>query len=279
MTAKVIRTVKGKNTTDGAGVHLTRVLGINTIEDFDPILMLDSFDSRNPEDYIMGFPTHPHRGIETVTYLSEGVMDHQDSMGNKGRIENGGVQWMTAGSGIKHSEMPRATARMLGLQFWLNLPKDEKMTEPKYFDIENDDMEQINGDGFSYKVISGKFKDGEGVSPHHIQAKFVEIKLDKEKEFQIPLEKEETHFIFNLQGDVEIDGEVYDEKTAILFGKGDSVNIKSTENPLHIIFVEAKKLKEPVAWGGPIVMNTEQELREAFSELQNGTFVKEDAIK
>lgn len=279
MKAKVIKGVKGKSAIDGAGVHLTRVLGINTVEDYDPILMLDSFDSENPEDYIKGFPTHPHRGIETVTYLSEGIMDHQDSMGNKGRIESGDVQWMTAGSGIMHSEMPKATKRMLGLQFWLNLPKEEKMTEPKYFDIKGSDMEEIKGDGIIYKVISGNFLKGEGVKPHHIPAKFVEIILEPNVEFRIPLDKDENHFIFNLQGDVIIDEEVYTEKTAILFSEGDYIDIKSTDDILHIVFVEAKKLEEPVAWGGPIVMNSEQELREAFYELETGEFVEEDAIK
>ena len=145
MRAKVIKAVKGVAAVDGAGVSLTRVLGRGTIEDFDPILMLDSFDSTNPNDYLAGFPTHPHRGIETVTYLSTGRMDHKDSMGNEGSILDGDVQWMTAGSGIMHSEFPKESERMLGLQFWLNLPSTEKMTEPKYFDIKNEDIQTKTG--------------------------------------------------------------------------------------------------------------------------------------
>lgn len=274
MKAQVIKTVKGVPAVDGAGVKLTRVLGRSTIEDFDPILMLDSFDSRNPDDYVAGFPTHPHRGIETVTYLSLGRMDHKDSMGNSGSILSGDTQWMTAGSGILHSEFPKEAERMLGLQFWLNLPSEEKMTEPKYFDIKNEDIQTVEDGKSIYKVISCKFKEGQGVKPHHVQAKFVEIKLEANSEFELPLEFSETHFIFNLQGQVKIDGEIYSEKTAILFGQGDEIKVESLDNPLHLVFVEAPKLEEPVAWGGPIVMNTREELIQAFEELEHGRFIK-----
>lgn len=274
MRAKVIKAVKGVAAVDGAGVSLTRVLGRGTIEDFDPILMLDSFDSTNPNDYLAGFPTHPHRGIETVTYLSTGRMDHKDSMGNEGSILDGDVQWMTAGSGIMHSEFPKESERMLGLQFWLNLPSTEKMTEPKYFDIKNEDIPMVVEDRATYRVISGKFKDAEGVTPHHIQAKFVEVKLEPRTKFVIPLEELENHFIFNLEGGVKIDEKVYTEKTAVLIGQGNSIEIESTDEPLHIIFVEAPRLNEPVAWAGPIAMNTNGELRQAFEDLENGTFVK-----
>lgn len=245
--AKVVKAVKGVPAVDGAGVSLTRVLGRGTIEDFDPILMLDSFDSTNPEDYLAGFPTHPHRGIETVTYLASGRMDHKDSMGNEGSILDGDVQWMTAGSGIMHSEYPKESKRMLGLQFWLNLPSTEKMDDPKYFDIKGEDMPSITEDGATYKVISGKFKDAEGVKPHHIQAKFVEVKLEPHVKFEIPLEEFENHFIFNLQGGVKIEDKVYTEKTAVLIGEGNYIEIESTDEPLHIIFVEAPRLNEPVA--------------------------------
>lgn len=274
MRAKVIKAIKGVPAVDGAGVSLTRVLGRGTVEDFDPILMLDSFDSTDPNDYIAGFPTHPHRGIETITYLSLGRMDHKDSMGNEGAILDGDVQWMTAGSGIMHSEYPIASERMLGLQFWLNLPSTEKMTDPKYFDIKNEDIPTVRENGATYRVISGKFKDAQGVKPHHIQAKFVEVKLEPNTKFELPLEEFETHFIFNLQGGVKIDDKVYTEKTAVLLGEGNSVEIGSTDEPLHLIFVEAPRLNEPVAWAGPIAMNSNSELRLAFEELENGTFVK-----
>ncbi len=274
MKAKVRGVVKGSAAIDGAGVHLTRVLGNATVEDFDPFLMLDSFDSRDPELYLAGFPTHPHRGIETITYLSSGRMDHKDSMGNEGAILDGDVQWMTAGSGIMHSEFPKASERILGLQFWLNLPAAEKMTDPKYFDIKNEDIPEFTENGAKVRVISGNFKGTEGVKPHHIQAKFVEVKIEPNNEFTIPLVEEETHFIFTLEGGVEIDGTTYSEKSAILFTEGDEIVVKSTDKPLHLLFIEAPRLDEPVAWGGPIVMNTRAELSLAFEELNNGTFVK-----
>ena len=274
MKAQVIKAIQGEKAVDGAGVHLTRVLGRGTAEAFDPILMLDSFDSTNPEDYIKGFPTHPHRGIETITYLSKGRIDHKDSMGNAGVIGEGDSQWMTAGSGVLHSEFPREAERMLGLQFWLNLPGNEKMTDPKYFDIKNEDVPIGEEDGATFKVISGEFKGIKGVSPHHIQAKFVEIKLEPETTFTIPLAELETHFIFNLEGRVKIGDQSFTEKNALLFGDGDHIEITSLNEPLHVIFVEAPKLNEPIAWGGPVVMNTNSELALAFEELENGTFVK-----
>lgn len=276
MKAHVIKAVKGQRAVDGAGVHLTRVLGRGTAEAFDPILMLDSFDSTNPDDYILGFPTHPHRGIETITYLSQGRIDHKDSMGNEGTIGEGDSQWMTAGSGVLHSEFPKESDRMLGLQFWLNLPGKDKMTSPKYFDIKNESVPVGHEEGVVYKAISGEFKDLKGATPHHIQAKFVEIKLEPNTRFTIPLEELDTHFIFNLEGRVKIEDQVFTEKTALLFSEGTSIEIESLNEPLHLIFVEAPRLNEPVAWGGPIVMTNNSDLALAFEELENGTFVKED---
>lgn len=277
MKAQVKRVVQGYETEDGAGVRLVRVLGVDTIKDFDPFLMLDSFDSENPVDYIAGFPTHPHRGIETITYLSQGQMQHEDSLGNKGLILDGDVQWMTAGSGILHSEFPQPSDRMLGLQFWLNLPRTEKMTNPKYFDIKNDDIKKYDGDGFNARVISGEFKGVKGAVPHHIKAKFVELNIKDEKSVDIELEKDQTHFLFTLEGFVQIDGNNYDEKSAILLGQGDTVTVKAIEGDLKLLFIEAPRLDEEVAWGGPIVMNTREELNEAFQELQDDTFIKEQA--
>ena len=165
---KVMKKNQGRSAVDGAGVHLVRVLGHDTIYDFDPFLLLDSFDSYNPDDYIKGFPMHPHRGIETITYLVEGEIDHEDSLGNKGKILSGQSQWMTAGRGILHQEMPQATSRVLGLQFWLNLPQKEKMTVPKYFDITSDMISVIEEEGVVIRVIAGNYKDIYGVKSPHI---------------------------------------------------------------------------------------------------------------
>ncbi len=269
------RIVQGKPAIDGAGVHLTRVLGTSTIEDFDPFLMLDSFDSRNPEDYIRGFPTHPHRGIETITYLVSGELAHQDSLGNKGLITSGACQWMTAGSGILHQEMPQEAERLLGLQLWLNLPAAEKMTNPKYFDIEPQDVGLVEENGGFVKVISGEYKGVRGVTPHHIQATLLDVKLDEGQSIEIPVKEGETVFVFLIEGAGMLDGEIFEEKTALLLGEGELVEVSALPGEvLRFFLASAPPLHEPVAWGGPIVMNTREELRLAFDELRDGTFIK-----
>ena len=271
----VKRIVQGKPAIDGAGVHLTRVLGTSTIEDFDPFLMLDSFDSRNPEDYIRGFPTHPHRGIETITYLVSGELAHQDSLGNKGLITSGACQWMTAGSGILHQEMPQEAERLLGLQLWLNLPAAEKMTYPKYFDIEPHDVGLVEENGGFVKVISGEYKGVRGVTPHHIQATLLDVKLDEGQSIEIPVKEGETVFVFLIEGAGMLDGEIFEEKTALLLGEGELVEVSALPGEvLRFFLASAPPLHEPVAWGGPIVMNTREELRLAFDELRAGTFIK-----
>lgn len=269
------RKVQGNPTIDGAGVHLVRVLGPDTIYDFDPFLMLDSFDSSNPDDYTKGFPIHPHRGIETITYLVEGEIDHEDSLGNNGKIISGQSQWMTAGSGILHQEMPQAAPHILGLQLWLNLPKNEKMTAPKYFDITKDMIGIAKEPGAVIRVISGEYKNTKGITPPHIQATLYDVTLEKGREINLPTNKGETVFIFLLQGNGTISGENIDTKTAVLLDDGDNVTISSSaNNELRFIFAMAKPLDEPISWGGPIVMNTKEELKNAFQELKNNTFLK-----
>lgn len=275
MERKVREIVMGQNAVDGAGVHLVRVLGKDTMEAFDPFLMLDSFDSRNPADYIKGFPLHPHRGIETITYLAQGEIVHTDSLGNSGVIENGGTQWMTAGSGILHEEMPQAAPRMLGLQVWLNLPQTEKMTEPKYFDIPSSDVITVKSEDYVVRLISGEFAGKQGARPHHLQAAVFHILIEPGKEIKIPTKKGETVFIFSLVGDVKIAGQSYREKSAILFGDGDFIKVGTREGEVaQVMFFQAPPLHEPIAWGGPIVMNTAEELQFAFTELRAGTFIK-----
>lgn len=272
---KVTRVVQGKPAVDGAGVRLTRVLGGSTIEDFDPFLMLDLFDSRNPEDYIRGFPTHPHRGIETITYLVAGELAHEDSLGNKGLITPGACQWMTAGSGILHQEMPQEAERLLGLQLWLNLPSAEKLTNPKYFDIEPDDVGLVEENGGFVKVISGEYEDVRGVTPHHIQATLLDVMLDEGQSIEISVKEDETVFVFLIEGAGMLDGEIFEEKTALLLGEGELVEVSALPGEvLRFFLASAPPLHEPVAWGGPIVMNTREELRLAFDELRAGTFIK-----
>jgi len=271
---KVIKVVRGQNAVDGAGVHLVRVLGSNTTAEFDPFLLLDSFDSRNPEDYIKGFPMHPHRGIETITYLAKGELIHEDSLGNKGRIEDGGAQWMTAGSGIMHEEMPQASERMLGIQLWLNMPSIEKMAEPNYFDITKENIAVIEKDGYSVHVLSGEFEGIQGSQTNHVQVAFFDVMINPETEIIIPAKSKETTVIFLLEGDCTIDGEIYYEKSAVLFGEGDEIRVNASDNASRFLFIQGPPLKESIAWGGPIVMNTREELEWAFEELRTDKFIK-----
>jgi len=274
-TRTISRVVRGVPAVDGAGVKLTRVLGGNTIEDFDPFLMLDSFDSNNPPDYIRGFPMHPHRGIETITYLVEGKLAHEDSLGNQGLITPGASQWMTAGRGILHQEMPQEAERFLGLQLWLNLPATEKMTEPKYFDIRPEDVGVVEESCATVRVISGSYEGMDGAKPQHSQATLLDVSLQEGQSIEIPVKEEETVFIFTLLGDSMVDGEIFSEKTTLLLKGGNLVEVSALPGEtLRFILASAPALHEPVAWGGPIVMNTREELQKAFNDLRAGTFIK-----
>ncbi|WP_455718642.1 pirin family protein [Anaerosporobacter sp.] len=273
---RIIKEIRGQKAIDGAGVHLVRVLGNRDTKDFDPFLMLDSFDSTNPSDYTAGFPMHPHRGIETITYLISGEIVHEDSLGNKGSIRSGEVQWMTAGSGILHQEMPQKSERMLGFQLWLNLPREEKMVEPSYLSIGKEQIPIECLEGAEVRVISGKFEDAQGVIPRHIAPSIYDITLIKGGEIDIPVNPEETAFVFLIDGDAIIEGRQILNKTAVLFDRGESIMItapKDTDS--RIIFFSGKPLNEPIAWGGPVVMNTEVELKTTFNELEQGTFIKQ----
>jgi len=274
MKRKVIQTVTGTPAIDGAGVHLTRVLGQSTVYQFDPFLMLDAFDSTNPDDYIAGFPMHPHRGIETLTYLIKGRIDHEDSLGNKGTIHGGASQWMTGGSGILHQEMPQPTEHLLGLQLWINLPKKEKMTEPKYFDITPDMVKSIEEEQASIRVIAGKYKQHQGAKGHHIDTTVLDITVKPDSVFSMPTDPEATLFIYILDGKGIFDDKTIPRKTAVLFSRDDEFSVKAGQEGIRFILFTALPLGEPIVWGGPIVMNTRKELLEAFRELSEGTFIR-----
>jgi len=270
--------VTGQATQDGAGVKLVRVLGPATVKDFDPFLMLDAFDSTNPDDYIRGFPWHPHRGIETITYLVEGVIDHGDSLGNKGRIESGECQWMTAGSGIIHQEMPQPAPRMLGLQFWLNLPADKKMAPPKYHGASRDKVPVLSETGSTVRVIAGEYQGVKGaLSADHIKADFIDVQLAGGAAWSFKADPEATIYLYILEGGAEFDeksGPV-GHKKAVLFDQGDEIKVQAGPDGVRFVLCQARPLKEPVAWGGPIVMNSQKELDQAFDELENNTFIKD----
>jgi len=272
---EIRKIVNGKSAVDGAGVRLVRVLGHEDTEDFDPFLMLDSFDSKNPDDYIKGFPPHPHRGIETLTYLIDGKIEHEDSLGNKDTINAGESQWMTAGSGIIHQEMPLASENMLGFQLWINLPANEKMTEPEYLSITEDRMGFFEDESSVVRVISGGYKNASGVQPRHVKASIFDIILKEGKSIEIETNAQENVFVFLIDGDGIINNKNIACKSAVLFSEGDTIEISSPENAqTRFIFFSGKSLKEPIAWGGPIVMNTKEELKFAFEELRLGNFIK-----
>ena len=272
---KVEKILERRLTLEGAGVKLRRVLGNDDDSTLDPFLLLDHFGSEDPKDYIKGFPWHPHRGMETVTYMWTGEVEHGDSMGNKGVIKSGDVQWMTAGSGIIHQEMPQKyNGLMQGFQLWVNLPAKKKMTDPKYRGITKDQIPTIEKDGQTIKVIAGKIEGIEGpVRDLSTETEYFDVELAAGKEFQHLTHKNLTVFSYVINGSVEVHDQKIKSGQCGVFNRGDSVKISSL-NGARFLFVAGEPLNEPVAWRGPIVMNTEEELDKAFEELDEGTFIK-----
>lgn len=277
-----IRSIKkiitGKHSTDGAGVQLVRVFGYYDVKDFDPFLMMDAFDSTNPEDYTLGFPWHPHRGIETITYLVKGDIEHGDSLGNKGSILDGDCQWMTAGSGIIHQEMPKACERMLGVQLWLNLPAKDKMVPPKYKDILCENIPVVEENACKIHIISGHYKGQAGAfEGNYVNPIYLDVELEANGFWSLDTESTSTLFVYILQGEgcfETINENFVSEKHAILFHEGDTLKVKASSKGIRFLLLSGKPLKEPIAWGGPIVMNTKSELDLAFRELEENNFIK-----
>lgn len=275
---EINKIVTGEPGMDGAGVKLTRVLGHGTIRDFDPFLMMDAFDSKEPDDYSAGFPWHPHRGIETFTYLMAGRIDHGDSLGNAGTIVGGSAQWMTAGSGIIHQEMPQPEDWMLGVQLWINLPQKDKMTHPAYRDIQNADIPKVQEDGVKIAVVAGKYKDAAGpVQGDYVKTVFLDVALEPGISWAVDTDPSETCFLYTVLGSCRVGKERETDvpaKRAVLFGAGSRIHLQAGQEGLRALLVSAKPLKESVAWGGPVVMNTEEEVRHAFDEIKRGAFIK-----
>jgi redox-sensitive bicupin YhaK (pirin superfamily) len=283
---------------EGAGVRLQRAFGFGTTSEFDPFLLLDDFRNENPEDYLAGFPWHPHRGIETITYVLAGTVEHGDSLGNKGKLGAGDVQWMTAGRGIMHQEMPKGdpSGRMHGFQLWANLPSSLKMTAPRYQDIAAAEIpEVVEDDGTQARVIVGEFwgKTGpvEGVAA---DPSYVDVSVPPGVRKRIPVDRARNVFAYVFAGsgtfrDASEPRQVLTEqvgsggstayettgnRSLVLFDRGDEIVVQAGEEGIRFLLVSGKPLEEPVAWYGPIVMNTQQELEQAFNELRNGTFIK-----
>jgi redox-sensitive bicupin YhaK (pirin superfamily) len=292
-----------KATIEGAGVKLQRAFGFGKTKEFDPFLLLDDFRNERPEDYLAGFPWHPHRGIETITYVLAGEVAHGDSLGNKGRMTAGDVQWMTAGSGILHQEMPKGDSdgRMHGFQLWANLPAALKMTDPRYQDIPSSAIPEVTeDDGTKARIICGEFwgKTGpvEGVATgqYATDARYVDISVPPNTRKRIQVETTRNAFAYVFAGagtfrdasdpqavltESAVDpnaAPVYDAKnhSLVLFDRGDEIVVQAGPEGIRFLLVSGKPLEEPVAWYGPIVMNTQEQLRQAMSELQSGKFIR-----
>jgi hypothetical protein len=276
----VKKRVMGQKTRDGAGVRLTRVLSIRETKLFDPFLMLDFFDSTDPRDYQAGFPWHPHRGIETVTFLAEGLIEHGDSLGNSGVIGSGDCQWMTAGGGIIHQEMPKPVGRMFGVQLWVNLPASRKMMVPEYRDLRKQDIPVVSSmsGGGTVRVIAGSYCGVQGPALHvGVHTCMLELQLPGNAPFELEIPAQATVFAFLQEGSALFAGDsgpVDVPPVAVLFGEGSIIRCNAGPDGARMLILAGDPLHEPIAWRGPIVMNTEAELDEAFSELEAGTFLK-----
>ncbi len=264
---------------EGAGVHLKRAFGYYEIPQFDPFLLFDDFRNDKPELYLKGFPWHPHRGIETITYMLEGSAEHGDSMGNSGVIRGGDVQWMTAGSGIIHQEMPKPDekGRMYGFQLWSNLPSTHKMMAPRYQDIKKEDIPTAEETGgVKLKIICGSYGNTTGpVKDIITNPQYFDIFVPANSEFVLKTRQEDNCFIYVFEGEATIDNKILANTQIALFESGDSITIKTNDYSFRCLFISGKPLNEPIAWGGPIVMNTDAELKTAFAEYHNGTFIKD----
>ena len=275
---EVKKIIKPLDTSDGAGVKLRRSIGTHLIDYLDPFLMLDEFGSDNKDDYIGGFPPHPHRGIETVTYMLEGEFEHEDSTGAKGRMKPGDVQWMKTGSGIIHSEMPAMSdGRLHGFQLWLNMPAKLKMSKPNYIYIDSNQIKIHKDNKKQVKVIAGKFEKTEGaVTEHNVDPIYFDIELVKDNEFNFQIPSTHNTFIYLINGEIKIGNQNHDkvkDSTLIVLEKGEKLKVSSIINSKFLL-ISGKPIGEQIARGGPFVMNTKSEILKAVEDYHNGTFVK-----
>ena len=263
---------------DGAGVKLKRSIGTHLIDYHDPFLMLDEFGSENKDDYIGGFPPHPHRGIETVTYMLSGEFEHEDSTGAKGRMSSGDVQWMKTGGGIIHSEMPAMTeGKLHGFQLWVNMPAKYKMNKPEYIYIDAEQMQIHQDKEKKIKIIAGKFNEIEGpVKGHNVEPVYFDVEIEKDKEFNFELPPTHNSLIYLVEGKIKIGEEDHNQvkdSTLIILTKGQKLKVSGLTKAKFLL-ISGKPIGEPIARGGPFVMNTKEEILKAVQDYHNGTFVK-----
>jgi redox-sensitive bicupin YhaK (pirin superfamily) len=277
-TRKIKSLLKAKPVLEGAGVHLKRAFGYYEVPQFDPFLLMDDFRNDEPNKYLRGFPWHPHRGIETITYMLEGYAEHGDSMGNKGTIGQGDVQWMTAGSGIIHQEMPKPgpAGKMYGFQLWANLPASHKMMAPRYQDVKAAEIPgMVFENGVKIRVICGVINHVSGpVKDIIIDPEYLDITVPAGTTFLHPTKKGYTVFIYVIGGKGNTGDTAVDNETIVLYEDGEQLEITTDEEPMRFLLVAGKPLNEPIEWGGPIVMNTTEELDLAFEEYRSGRFIK-----
>jgi redox-sensitive bicupin YhaK (pirin superfamily) len=274
-------TLKSRSTIEGAGVRLKRAFGYAD-PTLDPFLLLDDFRSDNPNDYLAGFPWHPHRGIETITYMLHGQVEHGDSMDNSGIIGAGDVQWMTAGSGIIHQEMPKRNANdplLAGFQLWANLPASHKMMNPRYRDITKEQIPEVTvNDNVRVKIICGEVNGVKGpVQDIVTDPEYLDVSIEPNSEFKHAIDNDHNVFAYVIEGEANFDpskDEIVGKEHLVIFREGDEIAINTKDRPVRFLLISGKPIGEPVAWRGPIVMNTEEELRIAFNEYSKGTFIK-----
>ena len=275
---EIKKIVKAIQTSDGAGVKLKRRMGIPELDFIDPFLMFDEFGSDNKDDYIAGFPPHPHRGIETVTYMLNGEFRHEDSTGNKGDLGPGSVQWMTAAGGIIHSEMPiMKEGKLHGFQLWVNMPAKLKMNKPEYIYIDSKQMQVHKDSDKKIKTIAGKFGDAEGpVKGHNVEPIYFDVELEKDKEFNFDLPSTHNSFVYLIEGEIKIGDKNHDKvngSTLIILTKGEKLKVKGVTKSKFLL-VSGRPIGEPIARGGPFVMNTKEEILKAVEDYHNGNFVQ-----
>ena len=267
---KIKSLIEGIKTSDGAGVSLTRIIGSPKLNMLDPFLLLDEFGSDDPDEYIAGFPPHPHRGFETVTYMINGKFKHKDTVGNEGYLTDGSVQWMTAGRGIVHSEMPEQTEGLMrGFQLWLNLPKEKKMIDPSYKDIKPNEIPMVTFNGGEVKVISGEFKSTVGPGRPHTGVMYLDVRIDIDSNIDIPIEDDWNAFVYVYEGEIKVDSSVPKGRLAVL-DPGGLFSCKAVMNATKFILVAGEPIGETVARGGPFVMNTKEEILQAFNDYHSG---------
>ena len=263
---------------DGAGVKLKRAIGTPVLDYYDPFLMLDEFGSDNAEDYVAGFPSHPHRGIETVTYMLQGEFEHQDSTGAKGRMTSGDVQWMKTGRGIIHSEMPvMSEGKLQGFQLWINMPAELKKNKPEYIYIDSKQMQTYKDLDKKITIIAGKFKDVEGpVSKHNVEPIYFDVELKEGKEFNFELLSTHNSFIYLVEGSIKIGDQAHasiQNSKLIILNKENNLKVHGLKDSKFLL-ISGKPIGEPIVRGGPFVMNTQAEIKEAIQDFHNGTFAK-----